>query len=535
MPSRRALLLALLVAALAGLRLIGTPGLLGYGGAEVYGHAWVQGWHAAALPSWPAGTDLAEGTAIWPVIDPLPTAIAALLGRIINPVFGYNAWILLSVALAFLGGAALARREGGDPVVGGLALALAPSLMGSLASGLTEDGAVGLGAVGLGLVGATDRRQAALGGLCLGLLAASGLVLAWAVGLVAVGFGLGGVWRARSPLIRRLRRPLLPEEQGAQELDALWGLVIGAGVAVAVAIPVALLQGDRLLGQGHHLGSPRELVEPLWRLNPWRGVDLLSLVTPGPQDPDGAFVRIHPGYLGLVALGLAAFAGRSRWWWVLLASVLVAPGLRLSAGGHPLGMSNPFAAALAALPFGGLLNHHGRLLLVGAVALAALASKGAARLGAQRPRLRWVLPCLLTLDYVAISPLPLPLPVADATPPDVATQLQDLSPGPLLVIPAAGPGVHPQRALFDQRAHGRKLLISPNQPGLPPQLARTPTGAWLSQLPFPNPPAPPARLDLPGVAVLLVAAPYVAPVEAALGPPDVRGEDGAAWDLGASP
>ena len=70
MPSRRVLLLALLVAALAGLRLVGTPGLLGYGGAEVYGHAWVQGWHAAALPAWPAGTDLAEGTAIWPVSDP---------------------------------------------------------------------------------------------------------------------------------------------------------------------------------------------------------------------------------------------------------------------------------------------------------------------------------------------------------------------------------------------------------------------------------------------------------------------------------
>lgn len=510
-PERRRILLgALAVTALAGARLLVEPGLLGYAGGEVYGHAWVQGWHADALPRWPAGTSLALGADPWPVIDPLPTLLAAVVGRLAGVVVGYNAWILLSVGLAFAGGALLARREGGDPLVGGLALALAPSLAGSLSSGLTEDGAVGLAAIGLALTGDRDPRRGALGGLCLGLLAASGPVLAWCAALAAVGFGLGAVARER----------------------ARWRSVAAGGlVAALVALPAALLQGARLGGSGHRWGTPPELVEPLWRLNPWRGVDLASLLAPGPQDPDGALIRMHPGYLGLVALGLAAFAGRSRWWAVLLGAALVAPGARLSAFGQPLGLDNPFAALIQLVPGGSLLNHHGRVLLIGAVALAALAARGAARLGPRLGAARWALPGLLALDLLLLSPRPLPLPVAEAEAPDIVYDLKSLSPGPLLVVPVAGPGVHPQRALLDQRVHGRPLLRSPNRPGLPGSLERSASARWLASLAFPEPLAPPATLELPGVAVLLVEAPHVAAVEAVAGPPDLRGEDGAAWDL----
>jgi len=512
MISRRETLLGLLgVTALAGLRLCWAPGLLGYAGAEVYGHAWVQGWHALALPRWPMGTDLALDASRWPVIDPLPTLLGAALGRLFGVVAGYDAWILLSVALAFLGGAWLARREGGDPLVGGLALALAPSLAGSLASGLTEDGAVGLAALGLGLVGDRDPRRGALGGLCLGLLAASGLVLAWTCALVATGFGIAALIRDRST----------------------WrSLTLGAGVALTVAAPVALLQGARLLGAGHHAGTPPELPEPLWRLNPWRGVDLLSFLVPGRQDPGGALVRMHPGYLGLVALGLAAFAGRSRWWFVLIGALLVAPGTRLSAGGQPLGLGNPFAAALHLVPGGTLLNHHGRLLLVGAVALSVLAARGASRLAARLGRRRAMILALLLVDLVALNPVGWPLPTADARTPDIALELQDLSPGPVLVVPSFGPGVHPQRALFALLPSQRGLLVSPNRPGLPPELARTPAGSWLGSLAFPEQRAAPSDLSLPGVSVLLVLEPHVAAVEAVFGPPDRSGRDGAAWDLG---
>ena len=101
----------------------------------------------------------------------------------------------------------------------------------------------------------------------------------------------------------------------------------------------------------------------------------------------------------------------------------------------------------------------------------------------------------------------------------------------MLVLPVSGPGVHPQRPLLDQRAHHRALLINPNRPGLPDTLTRNAAARWLSSLAFHDPAQPPSSLQLPGVAVLLVDAPYVSAVEAVLGPPDVRGEDAAAWDL----
>lgn len=510
---RRALLVALLLAAFAGLRLLWAPGLLGYAGGEVYGHAWVQGWHAEALPGWPRGTDLALGAEIWPVIDPLPTLLAAVVGRLAGAVPGYDSWILLSVALAFLGGFALARTEGGDPWVGGLVLALAPSLAGSLSSGLTEDGAVGLAALALSRVGDPGLRRAAITGLLLAGVAACGLVLAWQVALVAVGFGVAALVRDR----------------GTWRATALAGLVAGL-----CTLPVAWPFRDRLGGAGHRSGLAPEGLEPLWRLNPWRGVDLLSLLAPGPMDPAGALVRIHPGYLGLFALGLACWAGRSRWWFVLGAAVLVAPGARLSFAGSPLGLDNPFAALVHTLPGGALLNHHGRVLLMAAIALSVLAARGAARLVERRGAgvHRWIVAAIL-VDLLVLSPWSLPLPTTDAAPPDIATALNDLAPGPVLVVPLSGPGVHPQRALFDQRAHGRPLLLSPNRPGLTGRLAKHPTARWLASLAQAQPLAPPETFEAPpGVAVLLVLEPYVSAVAAVAGPPTRVGKDGAAWELG---
>ena len=76
-----------------------SPGLLGDPGGEVWGHAWVQWWHAMALPEWPAGTLYAIGAERWPVVDPIPTAFAAIAGRLIDPVWGYNLGILVAVGL----------------------------------------------------------------------------------------------------------------------------------------------------------------------------------------------------------------------------------------------------------------------------------------------------------------------------------------------------------------------------------------------------------------------------------------------------
>lgn len=511
----RLVLSAALIALLVGARLAWSPGLLGAPGAEVFGHAWVQWWHAEALPGWPAGPgSWLVAPRPWPVIDPLPTAIAAVLARIAGLETGWNALVLGGVALAFWGGADLARRVDGDPVVGGLALALAPSLMGSAASGLTEDLGVGIAAMALARVGDADWRQGAIAGLLLGVLAWSGLLLAWMTGVAALGLGIAALVRDR---------------------DRWRSLALGALIAGILALPAALLQGERLAGSGHRTGAFVERTEPLWQLNPWRGVDLASFWIPGPVDPGDALVRMHPGYLGLSLLALALLGRWSRWWVLLGVILMLAPGPRLAWMGTPLDLDNPTVALLRTLPMGDLVNHHGRLLLLGAIALAALASRGATRI----PKTwRLFMGGLVAMDLAALSPLPVPLPTTPHLPLAVvdcaAGPCTDtLSPGGLLELPVAGPGIHFQRPLLQQAFHRRPILADPNRPGLPPDVARTDSGRWLGSLAFPDPaPVPEPFIPPTGISVLVARDPEtVARMEAVLGTPDLARGGTAAWDV----
>ncbi|MCP4810803.1 MAG: hypothetical protein GY913_11305 [Proteobacteria bacterium] len=468
----------------------GSGDLLGFAGAEVYGHAWVQWWHGEALPGWPAGTELAAGADPWPVIDPVTTGLGAVLGRLFGYTAGWNLTVFLAVVGAFLGGAFLAKREGGHPLVGGVVLALAPIFMGSLASGLTEDAALGLLAAALACLAAPGLVMAVVGGLLLGLLAWCGPYLAWMGGVCALGLGVHALVRDRTD----------------------WRRWLVAGVlALVIALPAALSQEDRS-GQS---GVTVEQSEPLWKLNPWRGADLGSLVTPGPQDPGDALIRIHPGYLGLIALGLAIYGGRSRWWFVLLASVLLAPGETLRAFGEPLGVANPFAWLLDQLPFGGSFHHHARFLLIGQVALAVLAARGAQRLGRGE-----LMAGLIGLELLLLAPSPAPLPTARS---EVARIWEEVEVGPVYPVPAAGPGVHFQAPLYAQRAHGEPLAITPNMPGYGGG------GAWARWLMRPEGPPP----DEPLVGSLVVRPedvehlrPLLVP---RLGESDVELQSGAIW------
>ena len=106
----------------------------------------------------------------------------------------------------------------------------------------------------------------------------------------------------------------------------------------------------------------------------------------------------------------------------------------------------------------------------------------------------------------------------------------------MLPVPAGGPGVHFQRPLFDQRAHGRPLAISPNRPGPAPGVGGHPLGRWLGGVGLPQSPPPPQDPDRAGLAArglgaVVVAEPWVAEVEAVLGPPTRRAEGGALWEL----
>jgi hypothetical protein len=490
-----------LVVVAAGAGLARAPGLLGSPHGEVYGHAWHVWWHATALPAWASGTDQAVGATVWPVADPLPTFFASVLTRLSSLEVGYDAWILASVALAFAGGAVLARAADGAPLVGGLALALAPSFVGALTSGLTEDSAVGIAALAYA---ALLRGRPALAGLLLGVLVWCGPVLATYAAFGAVALGVAAIRRDRSALAR---------------------LAGGAAVALLVAAPAIWLQRPMLGG-----ATSRELLETCsaaWRQNPRGGADVLGMVVPG-RLPEGDGL-VHPGYLGLAVLLLAALGARHRLTWVALTAVVAALGVRVCVAGHAVG-PNPFGAFFT---LGGALHDPARGVSIAAVALSALAARGALRLGA----VGRLAPVAVALDFLVASPAPYPLPVAPSAPSEIAAALGGLSAGPVLVVPAAGPGINFLRPLLDQRVHGRRVLVDPNRPGIVPKIAATPLGAWLDALGRDGPPAPrPTRFDLPPlVSVLVVHEPHVARVEALLGPPAVRRGDGSAWDLRARP
>lgn len=468
MPRRLDALIGLALAAL----LVGPAAvrgaLAGSPGAETYGHAWVQAWAAEQWPAWPLGTDLALGAKDWPVIDPLPTWIVGGLAHVVGATAAWNLWIAAGVVLAAVGGGAFARAMSGVGAVGAVGLATAPVFLGSLTSGLTEDAALGLVALALA---ALIEGKWVRGGALLGLTAACGLYLAWMGAAAAVCLA-----------VTRFRQ---------------WrGWLVAGLVAVALAAPAALPFHGRLTDDSPRRGPPVG-VEPLWRVSPWRGADLAAFVTPGKVDVGDAFVREHPTYLGWATLALAAAGGWHPAWLGVAACLAVAPGEHLSFAGEPLA-PNPAIALFRRLPLADRFHHHARLMLLGQLVLVGLAARGAARLG---PRARFV-PAVLLAETALLSPARVPLPAAPTASPAIYAAIAELPPGPVAVRGAAGPGIHPQRVFFDQRAHGRKLLHDPNRPA-----DGRPTKG----------------------AVFVALGDRVGATERELGPPDVTAADGAAW------
>lgn len=488
MLRRSDVLVGLLLAAILCGPAVLAGDLVGSAGAETPGHAWVQAWAAAGWPAWPTGTELALGTGTWPVIDPLPTWIAAGVARLVGLTAAWNLLVVGWIVLAAVGGGALARAAGGVGLFGAVGVPLLPIWLGSLASGLSEDGAVGLLALVLAaLLEGRPRRAGAL----LGLLAWCGLYLAWLGAAAAVVLG-----------VRALVRPPTPSGRGALLRD--WGTA--AALALLLALPAAAPFRARLTGDGHHAGTPPVQVEPRWRLNPVRRADLAAFFTPGKEPPGPG--REHPTYVGWTTLGLAAAGGWNPAWLGVAALGAVALDEPVFVAGAPRLATNPVARLFARLPLADRFNHRARLWILGDLILVALAARGLTRL-----RDRWAgplgaraVPCLgvalSAVELLAFAPSRVPLPGLSPVAPTIYATLADLPAGPVVVEGAVGPGVNPQRVLFDQRAHGRRLLVDPNRPG------------------------PPG--DCHGCVVVALGEAR-ARVEAARGPPDRATADGAAW------
>jgi hypothetical protein len=512
------------VLVLAALVLGWTGRGLAFSGGEVYGHLWTWWWHGQALPGWPAGTDGAIGTAQWPVIDRVPAAIGAVLSLFLPLAAVWNIVVVLGLLGAAWGGAWLARRAGGDPWVGGAVLAGSPVFWGGPLAGLSEDFAVGLLAVVIGLAWIPPQQERerwswALG-LCLGALAWFGLYLFWMGAWVSL---VGGVLQGR-----RLR-----------ESYSQWAKA--ALLALCIAGPVLWGHGARVLGEGHGYGSVQAAeFEPAWRANPWHAADAASLILPGRAElPEEAVFRFHPGYVGLIALGLAMAARRRRWWLLFCISACAACGPTFRFAGHSTGVPNPMAYLVDLLPGGSLVNHHARLLLVGLPALAVLASLGWT--GWSKARSRWTgwapgVVVLILLDGLILGPVPFGEWFTDLRPRSfgMAGALPLDRAGALLAVPVGGPGVHPQRPLFDQVAHRYPVLVDPNRPGAPEWMGKSATGRWLLAR------GDSAAVGLSdgldwcdlargGVAVLGAEIAAVDWLSEVAGPPDMEASDGAAW------
>ena len=400
--------------------------LIGSAAAEVYGHAWVQWWAAEQWPAWPTGTALAEGTASWPVIDPLPTWLLAGLAHLIGAKGAWDLWIVVGIVLLAVGGGALARAMGGRGLVGAVGAATMPIWLGSVTSGLTEDVALGLVALALA---AMLRDRPVRGAMLLGLSAWCGLYLAWLGAWAAVAIGAWRIVRVQPGIrryVRALRRWRLEHDEGTlpplpphgRPRDWAFAGLIAAVLAGGAAAPFH----DRLGGVGHHAGSVPARPEPLWRLDPWRGADLASFGAPGKVDIGDAFVREHPVYMGYTTLALALIGGAHPAWLGVLACAAVAPGEHLSWAGQPLGVDNPALTIFRWLPFAERFNHHARVMLLGQLLLVGLASRGAARiqrrlvLGRSPGTLQERLFALAILVEVAfLSPARVPLPDRKST------------------------------------------------------------------------------------------------------------------------
>ncbi len=498
--------LAALIAgpALARGELVGSPR------AETYGHAWVQACAAARWPAWPTGTDLALGTTDRPVIDPLPTWIAGGLAKGAGLTGAWNALVVGWIVLAAVGGAALGRAFAVSPAWVAFGVVLSPIWRGSLWSGLSEDGAVGVGALAIALLWSGSdpargsTRCAVAGGLALGALAWCGLYLAW----------LGAAAAVAVTCVRALR---------AGRRQALGRLLAAGALALVLAGPAVLPFRARLAGVGHRFGSAAALSEPLWRVNPWRAGDLASFVGPRQQDATGqwvtgevdlrdAFVREHPTWIGYPTLALAT-AGAGPAIVPIAAVALWATGPSPSLQGTPLGVVNPVAVALDRLPLAASFNHHARLWILGEIGLVLLAGRGLARLGRVFPRAAPALgpaaALLVLADARWLAPGPLCLPGTSTDSPAIYAALASFPAGPVTVLGANGPGIHPQRGYFDQRVHGRRLLSNPDRPE-------------------------PVTLDhlQPGALVVALGAPtspVVLQATARLGPPAVADASGAIW------
>lgn len=382
----------------------------------------------------------------------LALPITALFG----PIAGYNVAMLLSFALAGLGGFALALHVTRQPVaafVAGCVFAFAPFHMTKVWDGQLELAAVQwlpLYALFLLRAAAPEGgwRDAALAGALLALIGYTSWYYFFFAGIASLF--MAALW--------------LPYRAGLRTLGgSALRLAAAAGLAALLLAPLLppLLRGA--LGQRDSAPGMALLAD--------RSANLLDFWLPSNLHPlwGGAAGALGEGWhpyiaawnvaLGLTPLLLALAALRrdpgAAWRWAALgvAAGVLALGPTLQIGPWRTGFPLPYAA-LAALPGGNLAHRPSHFVVISVVALAVLSGLGLRALLARAgPAWRAWLP-LVVLLAIGLEFLPPRWPLwTPATHPYYAT-LAGAS-GALLVLP---PPMEDSQALLAQMRHQRPIL-----------------------------------------------------------------------------
>lgn len=476
--------------------------LLGFHGAEVYGHAWTHVWRFQEFPSQFFGTRNALGVENFPPIDIIPLLVSNCFGIIGGPIVGYNLWVVFSVILAGTGGYVLAKIEKGDPWVGAIVLSCSPIFLGTIYSGLTEDMGLGLAALSIAFL----RKRSFWGVFFLALVGYSGLVLGWMTGIVALLVGIVDI----------------------KKHPNYWKHWLGfACITFILLSPLFWIHSERLAHQGHRFGSHLMELEPFWMLNPWKQGDIASLFALGAVDFSGEIIRLHPSYLGLSLLIVSIFA-RSRFWWSLFFSfTLVSLGSSFRFLGTDSGILNPFRYLLELVPGYSLINHHGRFMLLSLVGWSVLVAKGA-KYAQKWLSIFWIV-FILLLDLIFFSPIGFSLPQTGSYTDTILKDVDLKQDGFLLRLPMMGPEISFQEALWEQIFHEEKLLLSPNRPGIQPFSTKTKQTEWMETLGFPDSTIP-ADFCIPErISGLLVLDQWSSQVQEKLGDPDVKDSRYSFW------
>ena len=441
------LLLALIVGAflLWPLPLEATRSLLTEPASEGPGHLW--NWWAALRDAAPLGghttlIGFPEGLDFSP-IDPLHGWIFSLGAAVGGPAFGFNLVLVFGVALSGIAGALLAREAGGDlrhaALLGAVAGASCPTLIGAVHDGITEG--LGVGWVGIQLALLLSLRRQPGPWRALGLAVAIAAA-AWTGPYNAVWIALVDLpvclW-----MLRRSRWPLAASS-------------LGLALASPVLASALHLRPDQPGGALRALPElPR--FDADWRGASDGGADLLDLFVPAPFTGSVALAP-STAYLGVVLLGLALLGARRRrdlWPWLLgaVAFASLALGPWLMVAGAPLRVGGHALIGTAGLPeLLPVLSRLSRWYRAGAVAVFLMVPLAVAALPA---RWRPALALAVLLDARLLGPVPYPLPVIPwPSSPAIAA-----CPGPIAELPALFPigrrGVLSDEGLLLQISHER--------------------------------------------------------------------------------